>query len=241
MLSIIIPTYNEEEYLPILLRSIKSQTFDDYEIIIADAHSKDRTREVAKEFGAHVVDGGLPPVGRNNGARAAKGSVLLFLDSDVLLPDPWFLQMTIAEFEKRKLGVSTCKIDPLSDKKIDKVLHEIFNYFMIATQHTSPHAPGFCIFVRRGVHEKIGGFDETITLAEDHDYVSRAAQAGKFAVLKTYKIPVSVRRFDRDGRLAIAAKYLLAEIYIRTKGQVKTDLFKYSFGYGKHVAKKKKK
>ena len=69
ILSIIIPTYNEEEYLPVLLESIKEQSFDDYEVIVADANSTDKTREIAKEYGCIVVDGGLPAVGRNNGAR----------------------------------------------------------------------------------------------------------------------------------------------------------------------------
>ena len=50
-ISIIIPTYNEEEYLPKLLESIKSQDFTDYEIIVADAQSDDNTREIAKENG----------------------------------------------------------------------------------------------------------------------------------------------------------------------------------------------
>ncbi|MEN6592532.1 MAG: glycosyltransferase family A protein, partial [Methanobacterium sp.] len=57
-ISIIIPTYNEEEYLPYLLESIKRQDFTDYEVIVADAHSTDKTREIAKSFGAKIVDGG---------------------------------------------------------------------------------------------------------------------------------------------------------------------------------------
>ena len=73
ILSIIIPTYNEEEYLPVLLDSIKSQSFDDYEIIVADANSTDKTREIAESYGCIVVAGGLPAVGRNNGAKIAKG------------------------------------------------------------------------------------------------------------------------------------------------------------------------
>ena len=67
--SIIIPTYNEEEYLPVLLDSIKEQDFDDYEIIVADANSTDKTVEIAKDYGCIVVEGGLPAVGRNNGAK----------------------------------------------------------------------------------------------------------------------------------------------------------------------------
>ncbi len=238
MLSIVIPTFNEEEYLPFLLRSIQGQTYKDYEIIVADANSSDKTREIAAEFGARVVEGGKVGVGRNAGAAAAKGENLLFLDADVVLPDPWFLQMTIAEFEKRGVGAATCKVHPLSDKKIDKVFHEVFNYFMHVTQETIPHAPGFCIFSKKFVHEKIGGFDPAITLAEDHDYVNRAGKVAKFGVLKTYKIPVSVRRFDRDGRLNIMIKYLLCELHLRTRGKVTTDIFKYTFGHEKKPAKK---
>lgn len=76
--SIVIPTYNEEEYLPKLLESIKMQSYDDYEIIVADANSNDRTREIAEEYGCIVVEGGLPAVGRNNGAKVAKGEIILF-------------------------------------------------------------------------------------------------------------------------------------------------------------------
>lgn len=239
MLSIVIPTYNEEEYLPFLLRSIQGQTYDDYEVIVADSpRTTDRTRAIAAEFGARVVEGGMVADGRNNGAAAAKGDILLFLDADVVLPDPWFLQMTVAEFEKRAFGAATCKIHPLSDKKIDKVMHEAFNFFMHVTQETVPHAPGFCIFARKSVHDKIGGFDPAIKLAEDHDYVNRMGKVAKFGLLKTYKIPVSVRRFDRDGRLNIAVKYLLCELHLRTKGKVTSDIFKYSFG---HDAKEEEK
>ena len=241
MLSIIIPTYNEQEYLPFLLRSIIVQSYKDYEIIISDNHSTDRTREIALEFGARVVDGGMPAAGRNRGAEAAKGEILLFLDSDVVLPDPWFLQMTVAEFEKRKLGVATCRVLPLSKKPVDKIFHAAFNYFMWVTQASVPHAPGFCIFARRDVHRSINGFDEEIKLAEDHDYVRRASKIAKFSILKTYKIPVSVRRFERDGRFNVAVKYLLSELYMRTKGQIKSDIFNYTFGYPKTRSKPAKK
>lgn len=231
MISIVIPTYNEEVYLPYLLRSIQGQTFKDFEIIVADAFSTDGTRAVAESFGARVVDGGKPGAGRNRGAEAARGELILFLDADVVLPDPWFLQMTVAEFQKRKFAAATCKIHPLSAKAVDQVFHEVYNYFMWVTAGIMPHAPGFCIFVRKDVHEAIKGFDEEIRLAEDHDYAERAGKVGKFGILKSYRIPVSVRRLDRDGRLNVAIKYLLCELHMRTRGAVKSDIFNYTFGY----------
>ena len=236
MLSIVIPTYNEAEYLPYLLRSIKNQTYKDYEVIIGDRESIDGTVEIAKGYGVHIVPGGHPAEGRNQGAKIAQGEIILFLDADVILPDSWFLQMTVAEFEKRKLGCATCRVLPLSDKITDKMFHHVYNFYMWLTRKVVPHAPGFCIFVRKDIHDRIGGFDEDIKLAEDHDYIYRAAQLGKFGLLKTYKIPVSVRRFDRDGRLKIARKFLLAEIHLRTKGNIRTDIFNYTWGYDKEAS-----
>ncbi len=102
MISIITPTLNEEEYLPLLLESIKRQDFKDYEIIVADAGSKDKTLEIAKKFGCKIVPGGLPAKGRNAGAMVARGDLLFFLDSDVVLTKKFF-EKTLAEFNKRCL------------------------------------------------------------------------------------------------------------------------------------------
>lgn len=232
MLSIVLPVLNEAKTLPTVLRSIKAQTYTDYEVIVSvSPATTDDSRAIAESFGARVVKGGLISAARNHGAAVAKGDIILFIDADIILPDPWFLQMTVAEFERRGLGSATCKVTPLSDRLIDKAMHEASNYFMWATQKMRPHAPGFCIFVRRSIFEAAGGFDETLLLAEDHDFVERASRLGKFALLKTYRLPVSVRRFDRDGRLNVAVKYLLIEFYLATVGPIRSDIFKYSFDH----------
>ena len=90
MLTIVIPTKNEEAYLPRLLESIQGQTLKPSEIIVADAHSTDATREIARAHGAKVVDGGMISLGRNAGARQAQTDFILFLDADVELRDPEF-------------------------------------------------------------------------------------------------------------------------------------------------------
>jgi glycosyltransferase involved in cell wall biosynthesis len=238
MLSIVIPTYNEEEYLPRLLASIRSQRFEGYEIIVADAKSTDRTRAIAARFGAKVVDGGMPGPGRNLGAAAAQGDLLLFLDADVILPDLDWLARKVEQFNRRKLDAGTCLVKPLGGKAIDLFAHNVFNAHMMATQFVMAHAPGFCIFATKELHDRIGGFDATIKLAEDHDYVDRASQVGKFRVMTGSRIRVSVRRFERDGRFSIFAKYLMAELYLLTGTQIRTDRFRYTFGYDKNVRAK---
>ncbi|MBI4133418.1 glycosyltransferase [Candidatus Uhrbacteria bacterium] len=234
-LSVIIPTLNEERYLPKLLDSLGRQTFRDFEIIVADARSLDRTRALALDRGARVVPGGSPSIGRNAGARAATGEVLLFLDADVVLPDTDFLRRTLVEFDRRKLDVATALVTPLGERMIDRILHEFYNVYTVAVQKIFPHMPGFFIFVRRRVHEKIGGFDETLDFAEDHEYARRASKKGAFGFLRSARIHVSTRRLDRDGRLTIALKYLLGELYLMTRGRVPPGAMDYTFGYDKAV------
>ena len=231
MLSIVIPTKNEEEYLPKLLASIAKQTLQPLEVIVADAFSTDKTRQIAASFGAKVVDGGMPGPGRNRGAEAASGEVLLFLDADVQLNDPQFLERNLNEFVERKLAFATCDVLPLSGKLVDRLFHDFYNAYTRALAKFHPHAPGFCIFARRAAHNQIHGFDETVLFCEDHDYVLRGQKIGAFGILTSVKVPVSVRRLDRDGRVEIAVKYALAEAYIMALGPVRSNIFNYTFGH----------
>ncbi len=233
LLSVIIPTYNEEEYLPGLLTSIAGQTFRDFEIVVADAQSNDRTPDIARSFGCTVVEGGLPSAGRNRGAAATSGKLLLFFDADVVLPDNRFLEATVQEFTERGLDIATCQINPMEGKKSDRFIYGVYNMYTVALERILPHVPGFCIFIKRSVHEAINGFDEEIKLAEDHDYARRGAKIGIFGFLLSRRIPVSTRRFDRDGRVATAAKYILSELHMLAVGPITTDIFKYRFGHKK--------
>ena len=111
-LSIIIPTLEEEKYLPLLLDSIKKQNLKrDYEIIISDAGSKDRTIEIAESQGCKIVKGGLPAKGRNEGAKIAQGELFLFLDADTMLPEN-SLEKFIFEFKKRNLDIAGFLLQP---------------------------------------------------------------------------------------------------------------------------------
>lgn len=239
MLTIVIPTKNEEEYLPRLLESIQKQTLSPAKIIVADAQSTDATREIAQRFGATVVEGGLISAGRNAGASFATTDFILFLDADVDLRDPEFLEKAVGEMMEKRLDLATCDVFPLSDQFIDHFLHKAYNTYARAWGSMYPHAPGFCMLVRRKLHEELGGFDEAITFCEDHDYARRATEIGTFGFLKSTKIPVSIRRLDRDGRMKIAITYLLAELHITFLGPIKHDKFRYSFGHTKTKDKKR--
>ncbi|HBK33716.1 TPA: glycosyl transferase family 2 [Candidatus Uhrbacteria bacterium] len=232
MLTVVVITKNEEHYLPRLLSSLKKQTFTPSKIIVSDAHSTDRTREIAAKFGVDIVDGGLPSVGRNRGAAQAQTEFILFLDADVELHDPYFLEKAVAEMQTRRLDIGTCDVLPISNRHLDHWLHKGYNAYARLLGSWHPHAPGFCIFSRRDLHEKIGGFDEEIIFCEDHDYAVRACKQGKFGFLH-HAVPVSVRRLDRDGRLTIVWKYLLGELHLWFLGPIRHNKFHYTFGYDK--------
>ena len=232
MISIIIPTYNEEEYLPKLLNCIKKQIHKDYEIIVADANSKDKTRQIAKKYGCKIVKGGLPAAGRNNGAKVAKGNVLLFLDADVQF-DKNFLKNALEEIKKRKLEVAGCYIHPLGENIIDKIFFGIFNLWIFTTQFFYPNASGSGIFCKKWLHKKVKGFDETIKLSEDMDYVRRCSKYGRFRIIENAKSYVAMRRFEKEGRFKVALKLLLSAFYRIFFGEIRSDVFKYNLRYRK--------
>jgi glycosyltransferase involved in cell wall biosynthesis len=226
MISIIIPTLNEEDYLPLLLKSIRKQGFTDYEIIVSDAGSEDKTREIAKKYGCEIVSGGMPAKGRNEGAKIAKGDLFFFIDADSILPDNFFSKL-IKEFKKRKLDLASFPVYPQGNL-IDKVLYGIYNLFAWATQRFLSHATQ-TILIKREIHQKIGGFDEEIKIGEDHAYAREGAKFGKFGFLLVTSILTSARRFERDGRLKTYLVYLLAGIYMFFFGKVKSRLFNYYY------------
>ncbi|MBN1685342.1 MAG: glycosyltransferase [Spirochaetales bacterium] len=226
--SIVIPTLNEERLLPLLLDTIRQQDFQDYEIIVADAGSADSTRAIAREAGAVVVDGGLPGPGRNAGARAASGEYIFFLDADVQLP-AGFLRNAVAELDERYLDLATCEIRPLSNFIIDRLVHRFINLSIRASLRVDPKAMGFCIFITRRLFSRAGGFDETVRLGEDAEFVKRAAKISPLHWLSSVHIDVSVRRFEKEGRLAHIKKGIRLNLHRAFIGEVRDDTIEYEF------------
>ncbi len=230
-LSIIIPTFNEEYYLPHLLESIQRQDFQDYEIIVADAGSEDRTREIAKDWGCKVVEGGMPATGRNRGAEVAQGEYLLFLDSDVILTRD-YLESCIYEFSQRDLGIAITQITPLSDSFLNKITHDFANFFMKRVENIKPHGAGcYGIITTKTLHHEVDGFDEDLDFGEDTDYIERIGAISQFKVLRTPKLLVSTRRVQEEGLRNVAFKYAKSTFYQFRGKQISAEDLDYTFGH----------
>lgn len=236
-ISIIIPTYNEEDYLPDLLKSIKRQNFDDLEVIIADAHSTDKTVEIAKSFGCKIVPGGLPGVGRNNGAKIAQGKILIFLDADSVLTNN-YITSTIEEFELHNLGIAITQIVPLEKGFINQISHELANYLTKQISHIKPHGAGcYGIITYKSLHQKVNGFDEKLDFGEDTDYIERIGKISRFKVLKNPRLLISTRRLEEEGLREITLKYAKSTAKQMVGRKVTLDELDYNFEHG--VSKKK--
>jgi glycosyltransferase involved in cell wall biosynthesis len=160
--SIIVPTYNEELLLPKLLESVRQQTLQDYEIIVADDSSTDLTQQIAEQYGAVLLVGkslGEYP-SRNAGASVAKGSVLIFTGADTLMPRN-LLANVAKKFEKDpKLAGIYCPTYPYDGAIWAKVeftfWYVLTTLLFLITREANASTAFFA--VRAKVFRETGGF-----------------------------------------------------------------------------------
>ncbi len=233
MISIIIPTLNEEHYIGNLLNDYLNQTFKDFEIIVVDGNSIDKTREIVKNFSKRnkrikLIVSKKRNVShqRNLGAKNAKFEKLLFNDADISVEKD-FLEKTVKELIRRELKVSGCYLVPKTKNAIDKLGYCLLNGWIFLMQYIYPHMTGQCIFSTKEIHNKLNGFNPAIKFSEDNDYVNRSKKFYKFRILNSKKIYSSTRRFDSENRLILLLKYAMCPFYRMLFSEVRTNIFNY--------------
>lgn len=110
-LSVVIPTLNSEGTLDKCLASIRSQSLprSEYEIVIADAGSADRTLDIAREYGVDTIAANplkTGEAGKTAGIKASKGDVIALIDSDNILPDTGWFERMLAPFAEPDIVAS---------------------------------------------------------------------------------------------------------------------------------------
>ena len=233
MISVVIPTLNEERFLGVLFESLAAQVISEpLEIIVADNYSTDRTREVVKAFTGRferltIVDGGSPAVGRNAGALSGSGDPIFFLDADLELRDSHFLANNVNYFRERDLAAATVRLSPLSGRWCDHVLVSLYNGILLPAALIRRPLGSMCIAAARSVFNVVGGYPEDVAISEDHDFAQRCVRIGRYGILPI-RAHFSVRRLEREGRIPLCLKYIKAS-YLRTfRGPIRE--FDYEFG-----------
>ena len=188
--SIIIPAFNAETHLGETLRSVGAQTFDDWQVVLADDGSSDRTVEIAEGFGPRikVVSGSAnagPATARNSAIGESSGELLAFLDADdYWLPD--YLKEQVEAFDSAggadaRVGIVACNARVLGPNGFLATTYMDVVRFPddITVSRLLQSNPIFVgAMSPRAVVEEAGGFCAEIFGTEDHDLWIRIVELG---------------------------------------------------------------
>lgn len=213
--SIIIPTLNEEKFLPKLLTSLAAQTRRDFEVIVADGASRDKTRVVAQSFKGKlpkltVLSVPYPNVSkqRNAGAEIAKGSWFIFLDADSILL-PYTLERSDAFIRGKKPSLFTTWFRSDTENPSDALVTLLTDMFIEAALLLHrPATQGTFMAVSRSAFLSVHGFDERHMFGEDYDLTKRLTQKGnKLHILRETLYVYSLRRLRYQKTLKTLQSY----------------------------------
>ncbi len=235
--TVIIPTLNEEKLLPKLLRDLKNQKEQNFEVIVTDGKSEDKTKERVLEF-KNVLpltffenERKNVAYQRNYGAKYAKGAYLIFLDADVRVGSSF--TKSLKRYIKDKGGlVFIPYIKPEKSSPEIEATYKLINYLIEFSQHLDkPFSSSGSMFWEKNFFILVGGFDESIFIGEDHSIIQKAGKWGVRAkFLHNIKLTYSLRRIKKEGRLTSLYKLLVGTTYQAFKGDVKKKIFNYEMG-----------
>lgn len=201
--SVVIPTYQEEQYLTACLVAVGKQRFNrsEYEIIVSDALSPDGTLQAAKKGSDKVVSTPKRGIahGRNFGAKSAAGEILVFVDADVQL-EPEFLRRCDETFHEESVVGMTGIARPEGGTIFQRWTYRA-TYFLVKTFQVFGLSlyPGLCVAYRRKAFEEVRGFREDFGVAEDLDLSRRISKLGRCIVNAHAVATVSTRRLHKYG------------------------------------------
>lgn len=191
--SVIIPAYNAERFIGQTIESVFAQTFQDFEIIVIDDGSTDKTAEIVESFDVQCIrrtNGGVSNA-RNAGMEKAKGKYIAFLDAD----DLWEvtkLEKQVSVLDANEyIGLCYTAIERVDENGQSLYYNEVSDY----PDDTEALLLYSCIIpnpstamMRRNLFEQFGGFDLNFTNYEDWEYWLRLSLQTRFAPVNEYLV-----------------------------------------------------
>ncbi len=204
--SMVIPAYNEADYLPRLLDTVDAARERYYrgaeavEVIVADNASTDATAEIARQRGCQVVrvEKRVIAAVRNGGARAARGEILAFIDADSQIhPETFNAIEAVMNTGEAVGGASGVRAERLSPG-IAAIYAIVVPVFWITGMDTG------VVFCRRADFEALGGYDENKLFSEDSTFLFALRKLGrsrgqKLKRVTAVKAVTSTRKWDKHG------------------------------------------
>lgn len=199
--SVLIPLYNKENFVQRTLKSLLEQKFKDFEIIIVNDGSTDKSLEIVKSLKTEKINllnqqnQGVAAA-RNNGVEVSKGKWIAFLDADDIWKPEHLqeLKNCIDELPKAELVSNAYKIKlersfiktPVYSKNLSEGINYIDNY--LEYSFIDPLFWTSSIAVKKEIFEALEGFDEDLKTGEDLDFMIRFSQKYKIGYNPTHTI-----------------------------------------------------
>lgn len=201
-ISVVVPAYNEENYLGACLASLKKQQFNgEYEIIVVDNNSSDKTSQIAEQFGVKVVFEARQGVGaaRQAGCAISLGEIIAFTDADTIVPENW-LSRILLEFEKDKNLAAFGGLYTLSSSSFfTRLAVSLFAYPAHCFDklfNGGWNLPGANLAVRRSCFLKTGGFNIDFQINEEYDISQRIREFGRVKLAPFFLVKTSGRGYE---------------------------------------------
>jgi glycosyltransferase involved in cell wall biosynthesis len=205
-ISVIIPAFNEERYLPATLQAVensalflRSRDGVNTEVIVVDNNSADATAKVARSLGARVVAESEHNIARvrNYGAATAQGKILVFLDADTHIP-AGLLHRIHQVFAAPEYVGGAVDTEYRPKKRSLRVYLGLWRMLGRAVG-MAQGATQFCL---RDTFTALGGYDESLFMGEDVDFYARMRRhaqhvGGSVRFIDDLKVMPSCRRFDQ--------------------------------------------
>lgn len=215
--SIVIITLNEEKRLPRLLNELTEQTYQNFQLIVSDSNSTDKTQEVVEQYTTvwrellfhqcWVTNG--PARWRNRGAEQAKNEIIFFFDADTQLWNNAFLENALSHFLNKEFDVASTYIKPNTANISHHIWTTISNIIYSIFQYTSlPLAVWWCMMSKKSVHQHINWFDENITLGEDSAYAQTAKKQWYTFWILPQRFIFDMRRIENHWARKTSYTYL---------------------------------
>lgn len=202
-ISFVVPTRNSARTLDACLASLRTQTHPDVEVLVVDNASTDTTTEIAERHADQVLQWGPErSAQRNRGTALSTGDVVVFIDSDMVL-EPHIAAQIHAEFTARpEVGALVIPERSFGDGFLARCRELEKQLYVGDAAVESPRA------FRREIIERVGGWDEKLTAAEDWDLADRTREA-------TTVGRVSAWIWHDEGRIRLRATFAKKRYYGR--------------------------
>lgn len=216
-MSVVIPAHNEELYIGAALEALLAQDHPDFEIIVVDNASTDRTSEVAQGYPVTVLTEARKGTmwACERGRQAATGEIVVRMDADCT-PHPDWLSEGERHFEDARVVAVTGPYDYVDSGALFRLTTLFIQKVVYRATHHITHRylgqgglmVGGNSFMRASALEVVGGFNTDIVFyGDDTDTAKRLATVGRIIFAPHHVIPSSARRFQKEGVLRIGWNY----------------------------------